>query len=190
MSLPRFYCDPPLAAGQRICLPLALAHHAIRVLRLRDGDDIVLFDGQGGEYPARLQIEGKAGHAQLGEHLPREAELPGRIVLAQGLPSGDKMDWIVEKAVELGAAAVQPIAAQRSVLQLSGPRLEKRLTHWERVAQAAAEQCGRNRLTQIAAPLTLREWLAQPAQGPRLMCHPQAGDDLSGWLRQQPAPRR
>ncbi|OZI71074.1 16S rRNA (uracil(1498)-N(3))-methyltransferase [Bordetella genomosp. 12] len=186
MSLPRFYCDLPLAAGQRVRLPQDLAHHAIRVLRLREGADIVLFDGKGGEYPAQLQIDGKDGHAVLGRHLPREAELPGRIVLAQGLPSGDKMDWIVEKAVELGAVAVQPIAAQRSVLQLSGPRLEKRLAHWQRVAQAAAEQCGRNRLTQIAAPLTLRDWLAQPAEGPRLMCHPQASDDLSGWLGQQP----
>ncbi|AKQ54820.1 16S rRNA (uracil(1498)-N(3))-methyltransferase [Bordetella hinzii] len=188
MSLPRFYCDTPLAAGQRLPLPDALAHHAIRVLRLRDGADIVLFDGRGGEYPARLEIEGRTGHAQLGPHLAREAELPGRIVLVQGLPSGDKMDWIVEKAVELGAAAVVPIAAQRSVLQLSGPRLEKRLAHWRRVAQSAAEQCGRNRLTEVAAPQTLRDWLARPAEGLRLMCHPQAADDLPGWLARQSAP--
>ncbi|AZY48387.1 16S rRNA (uracil(1498)-N(3))-methyltransferase [Bordetella avium] len=188
MSLPRFFCDTPLAAGQRLALPEALAHHAIRVLRLRDGAVIVLFDGRGGEYPARLEIEGKTGYAQLAEHVAREAELPGRITLAQGLPSGDKMDWIIEKAVELGAAAVAPIAAQRSVLQLSGPRLEKRLSHWRRIAQAAAEQCGRNRLTQVSAPSSLREWLAQPAQGARVMCHPEAADDLPGWLASQPAP--
>lgn len=186
MSLPRFFCDLPLASGLRLELPDALAHHAIRVLRLRDGAELVLFNGQGGEYPARLLIDGKKGWAELGQHLAREAELPGRITLVQGLPSGDKMDWVIEKAVELGAAAVQPIAAQRSVLQLSGPRLEKRVQHWQRIAQSAAEQCGRNRLMTVGAPLSLRDWLAQPADGPRLMCHPEAADDLPGWLAQHP----
>lgn len=188
MSLPRFYCDTPLAAGQRLTLPQPLAHHAVRVLRLRDGEAIVLFNGQGGEYPARLEIDGKAAHAQLGEAVDPATELPGRLILAQGLPSGDKMDWIIEKAVELGAAGVIPIAAQRSVLQLSGPRLEKRLAHWQRIVQSASEQCGRNRLMAVQAPQTLRDWLATPAEGVRIMAHPQADDHLSDWLKQQDRP--
>ena len=106
MSVPRFFCDAPLSAGTRIALPDALAHHALRVLRLRAGESVVLFNGQGGEYPATLDVDGKAGFAQLGAFDPREAELAGRITLVQGLPSGDKMDWVVEKAVELGAARV------------------------------------------------------------------------------------
>lgn len=188
MSLPRFYCDTPLAAGQRLALPPALAHHALRVLRLREGAEIVLFNGQGGEHPAQLEVEGKQAYAQLGAHDPREAELPGRLWLAQGLPSGDKMDWVVEKAVELGAAGVAPIAAQRSVLQLSGPRLEKRLAHWQRIAESASEQCGRNRLMAVEPPQSLRAWLALPAQGVRIMAHPDAALHLSDWLKTQPTP--
>lgn len=183
MPAPRFYCDVPLAAGARIALPDALAHHAVRVLRLRAGEAITLFNGLGGEFPAVLEIDGKAGYAQLGEFNPREAELGGRITLAQGLPSGDKMDWVVEKAVELGAARVCPIAAQRSVLQLSGARLEKRVAHWQRIAQSAAEQCGRNRLMAVDAPQALADWLAQPADGLRLLCHPEADQDLAGLLQ-------
>lgn len=183
MPAPRFYCDVPLAAGARIALPDALGHHAVRVLRLRAGEAITLFNGLGGEFPAVLEIDGKAGYAQLGEFNPREAELGGRITLAQGLPSGDKMDWVVEKAVELGAARVCPIAAQRSVLQLSGARLEKRVAHWQRIAQSAAEQCGRNRLMAVDAPQALADWLAQPADGLRLLCHPEADQDLAGLLQ-------
>ncbi|MFY3002319.1 16S rRNA (uracil(1498)-N(3))-methyltransferase [Achromobacter xylosoxidans] len=186
MSAPRFFCDAPLSAGARIALPEAQAHHAIRVLRLRAGEPMVLFNGQGGEYPAVLEIEGKAGFAQLGAFDPREAELAGRITLVQGLPAGDKMDWVVEKAVELGAARVCPIAAQRSVLQLAGPRLEKRVAHWQRIAQSAAEQCGRNRLMAVDAPMALADWLARPADGLRLLCHPQADTDLAGLLGATP----
>ncbi|MGY6273448.1 16S rRNA (uracil(1498)-N(3))-methyltransferase [Achromobacter denitrificans] len=186
MSAPRFFCDIPLAAGARVALPDALAHHALRVLRLRDGENLVLFDGRGGEYPAVLDVEGKAGYARLGEFSPREAELAGRVSLVQGLPSGDKMDWVVEKAVELGVARISPIAAQRSVLQLSGPRLEKRVAHWRRIAQSASEQCGRNRLMDVDAPVTLAEWLARPAEGLRLLCHPEASDDLAARLRSAP----
>ena len=182
MPAPRFYCDVPLAAQSELTLPDALAHHAARVLRLRDGAAIVLFDGKGGEYPAVLHIEGKQVSASLGAHAPREAELPGRITLVQGLPSGDKMDWVIEKAVELGAAAVMPIAAQRSVLQLSGARLDKRVQHWQRIAQSAAEQCGRNRLTAIQAPQSLRDYLARPDPGLRLLCHPEAPADLPAVL--------
>lgn len=183
MSAPRFFCDAPLAAGTRIALPETLAHHALRVLRLKAGEPIALFNGQGGEYPAVLEIDGKAGFAQLGDFNPREAELAGRITLVQGLPTGDKMDWVVEKAVELGAARVSPIAAQRSVLQLSGARLDKRVAHWQRIAQSASEQCGRNRLMSVDAPQSLADWLAQPADGLRLLCHPDAADDLAGKLQ-------
>lgn len=186
MSAPRFFCDIPLSAGARIALPDALAHHALRVLRLKAGESVVLFNGQGGEYPAVLDVDGKAGYAQLGDFSAREAELAGRITLVQGLPSGDKMDWVVEKAVELGASRVSPIAAQRSVLQLSGPRLDKRVAHWQRIAQSAAEQCGRNRLMAVDAPRSLADWLAEPAEGLRLLCHPEAGEDLAGKLRATP----
>ncbi|MDX3904743.1 MAG: 16S rRNA (uracil(1498)-N(3))-methyltransferase [Pigmentiphaga sp.] len=189
MPLPRFHVDLPLSAGARVALPDSIAHHALRVLRLQAGAGLVVFDGRGGQYPAVLEIAGKQGYAVLGPHDPREAELPGRIVLAQAIPSGDKMDWVVEKAVEVGAAAVQPLAAARSVLRLSGERLEKRLQHWRRVAVAACEQCGRNRIPEVAAPLTLQQWLDRPAAdgAVRLLCDPDAETRLTDWAAALPA---
>jgi 16S rRNA (uracil1498-N3)-methyltransferase len=160
MATPRFFSSTPLAAHTTIELPDALAHHAIRVLRLKPDSDIVLFDGQGGQYAAKLIFDGKRGHAVLSGHDPVEAELEGRITLVQGIPAGDKMDWVIEKAVELGAIRVIPIAARRSVLQLSGDRLRKRLEHWRRIAQAASEQSGRNRIMEIAEPCSLERYLA------------------------------
>ncbi|WP_124080110.1 16S rRNA (uracil(1498)-N(3))-methyltransferase [Pigmentiphaga humi] len=190
MPLPRFHIDLPMSPGARLALPDAIAHHALRVLRLREGEAIVVFDGRGGQYPAVLEAEGKRGYARLGAHDAREAELPGRIVLAQAIPSGDKMDWVIEKAVEVGAAAIQPLAAARSVLRLSGERLEKRLQHWRRVAVAACEQCGRNRVPEVGAPLTPQQWLeTPPADGAvRLLCDPDAGVRLTDWAGAPAAP--
>lgn len=178
MPLSRFFCPFALSAHARIELPDAIAHHAVRVLRLRQGEKIVLFDGNGGEYPATLHIEGKAAYAELGAHDPRTAELAGAITLVQGLPSGDKMDWIVEKAVELGAHRLVPIAAQRSVVQLAGARQEKRIAHWRRISASASEQCGRNRVMGVDEPALLEHWLAKPPAGLRVLCHPEAGMTL------------
>ena len=181
MATPRFYCPVALAPHTQIELPQALAHHAVRVLRLAPDTAIILFDGQGGQYPATLLIDGKRAYARLGAHEAVEAELAGRITLAQGIPSGDKMDWVIEKAVELGAVRVQPLTAQRSLLRLSGERLRKRLEHWRRIAQAASEQCGRNRIMIVDEPLSLHEYLATlPASGDTaLFCHPGSEHSLA-----------
>ena len=185
MATPRFFCSKPLTAHTTIELPEALAHHAIRVLRLKPDSDIVLFDGQGGQYAAKLIIDGKRGHAALGDHDPIEAELDGRITLVQGIPSGDKMDWIIEKAVELGAVRLVPIAARRSVLQLTGERLRKRMEHWRRIAQAASEQSGRNRIMDIADPLSLERYLADDMTdaASTLLCHPGSSQSLAQALQ-------
>jgi len=186
MATPRFYCPAPLAAHQTIELPAELAHHAMRVLRLKAGTPITLFDGRGGQYPATLVTEGGKGMAETGARQDIEAELPGKLTLVQGIASGDKMDWIIEKAVELGASRLIPVPAQRSVLLLKGPRLEKRQRHWERVAQSASEQCGRNRLMRIDAPCPLDDYLLQrdtSANRQVLCCHPGAGASLARALR-------
>lgn len=185
MATPRFYCPTPLTAHSTIALPTELAHHAIRVLRLQPNSEIVLFDGTGGQYAARLLIEGKTGHAVIAEHDPVEAELSGKITLVQGIAAGEKMDWIIEKATELGAYKVVPITAQRSVLQLRGDRLQKRLLHWQRVAQAASEQCGRNRIMQIEPPCSLSAWLETqtPDNPTALLCHPDSDLTLSAALQ-------
>lgn len=187
MARPRFFCPLPLQPHQALALPADLAHYALRVLRLKDGAAVILFDGLGGEYEAVLRVQGKSAEALVGAHHALEAELPGRITLVQGLPSGDKMDWIVEKAVELGANRLIPIAARRSVVQLNPEREVKRLKHWQRIAQSASEQCGRNRLMRIDAPLNLEACLdALDAAGPALLCHPEAGKTLGQALGPEP----
>jgi len=182
MTPPRFFCDQPLTVGVSLRLPDALAHH-VRVLRLEPGADMILFNGQGGQFEARLLLDGKTGYARVLSHCPREAELRGRITLVQGLASGDKMDWIIEKAVEMGVAQVQPIAARRSVLRLSDSRLEKRLQHWQRIARAASEQCGRNRLMPVSTVMTLEKYLQglEPA-ALLLCCDPDAPENLHDLL--------
>lgn len=179
---PRFFCPAPLPENTRIRLPEALSHHAVRVLRLKAGSPIVLFNGQGGQVSGTLDIEGKQGFAQLGQHQAIDVELAGRITLVQGMASSDKMDWIVEKAVELGACHLVPIAARRSVLQLSGERLEKRMAHWQRIIESASEQCGRNRLMALSPAHKLADFLEQHTrQNPEetlLLCHPGAERNL------------
>ncbi|MFT0533022.1 16S rRNA (uracil(1498)-N(3))-methyltransferase [Castellaniella hirudinis] len=182
MPMPRFFCSAALRAHTAIDLPEALAHHALRVLRLADGTAITLFDGQGGQYPATLRVQGRRAQAQLGTHDPAERELQGRLMLLQGIASGDKMDWVIEKAVELGVYAVAPVMAERSVLRLSGARLDKRLAHWRAIVQAASEQCGRNRLMRVLDPAPLAACL-EGLDGPALFAHPEGGQSFDQALQ-------
>jgi 16S rRNA (uracil1498-N3)-methyltransferase len=159
LVIPRFYCPVPIR--DEFDLPDSLAHHAQRVLRLRAGDQITLFDGRGGEYPAMLESVGKKLRVKVGEHLPIERESPLSITLYQALPAGDKMDWVVQKAVELGVSAVVPVSAARSVLKLSGERADRRVLHWQQVALSACEQCGRNREVPVSPIVSLAEALVE-----------------------------
>ena len=150
MMNPRFFCPDGLLPDSDMPLPGPVAHHAERVLRLAVGDAVTLFDGQGGECAATLLALGKQPVARLGPRLAAGRESPLQITLVQALASGDKMDWVVQKAVELGAVAIQPVAAERSVLKLAGDRADKRVAHWQQIAVAACEQSGRNRVPQVA----------------------------------------
>jgi len=177
-TLPRFYCPIPLSAHTRVALPEAAAHHASRALRLREGDAIVLFNGDGSQFPALLRFDQGRAMADLGQQQHTHTELPGRIGLVQALPAGDKMDWVIEKAAELGVSDVFPISAVRSIVQLSGNRLEKRQVHWQRIAESASEQSGRNCIVQIHPLQTLSAYLRQHADAPGFMCHPEGGRAL------------
>ncbi len=179
--IPRFYCPPPLAAHGRVELPQTAAHHARRVLRLAAGDGVTLFDGTGGEYPGSIVESGRGMCVQLSAWRDTERESPLDVTLAQALPSGDKMDFVVQKAVELGVARIQPLAAARSVVRLSGARAGRRVEHWQSVAASACEQCGRNRLPEIAPILDLRQWLGrlpQDNETSRLLLAPLGGRRL------------
>ncbi|MDP5238458.1 16S rRNA (uracil(1498)-N(3))-methyltransferase [Uliginosibacterium sp. 31-16] len=179
----RFYCPLPLSLAQDLPLPVEVAHHAVRVLRLRYGEAVVVFDGAGAEYLGELiEIAGKPG-VHLRERLTTEREAPLRITLVQALAVADKMDWIVQKAVELGAAAVQPVEAERCVLKLAGDRIGKRIEHWRQVAVSAAEQSGRSQLSEVGELQKLAAWLALPANGERWILAPEQGAALSAMPR-------
>lgn len=144
---PRLYCPMPLSEGAMIELPAAVAHHAARVLRLREGDAVTLFNGDGGEFDACLsRIEPKSVLAAVGGHHAVERESPLHVTLMQGLASAERMDWVMQKAVELGVAAIAPVTMARSVTRLDAARAAKRAEHWRSVIVASCEQCGRNRL--------------------------------------------
>jgi len=185
--MPRFYCPDALAIGTVLSLPDAVAHH-IQVIRMQHGNAITLFNGEGGEYTAVItQIEKKRVSAEVKTFSPREVELPYSITLAQALPEASKMDWIIEKAVELGAAAIQPLAAQRCVVRLNSERAEKKHLHWQGIIQAAAEQSGRNRLSQLAPLSDFSGWVGQSDLHKRILLSPRGEDSLSDWVRHQPA---
>jgi len=181
MTAARFFIDAPLAPDTDIDLPAAVAHHAVRVLRLRDGAPIVLFNGAGGEYAARLAVAGATARARIAGFDPVERESPLSITLVQSWIASDKLDWVVEKSVELGVNAIVLAPAQRSVVRLSGDRLQKRIDHLHEVAVAACSQCGRNRIARIScAPdlqSALESALVRGACG--VVLDPAAGDTLA-----------
>ena len=178
---PRLFCPEPLAAGQVVALPSQAAHHAGRVLRLAIGDDVVLFDGSGGEHAGRITALGREMRVVLVRHDEVEREAPLRITLAQALVANEKMDWVVQKAVELGVAAIAPLATERCVVRLTGERAAKRVEHLRQVAIAACEQCGRNRVPPLAELARLPDFLAAQASSAavRLTFEPGAGQRLS-----------
>jgi 16S rRNA (uracil1498-N3)-methyltransferase len=186
IRMPRFYCTAPLAAGLTFDLPEAVAHH-MHVLRLQPGAELRLFNGDGAEYVAQLaSVEKRRASATVLTQVARDVELPYEITLVQALPEASKMDWIIEKAVELGVAAIQPLAAQRCVVRLAGERAEKKLAHWQGVIVAASEQSGRNRLARIAPVDDFHGWIAQQDLHKRVLLTPRAGASLAGWARHQP----
>ncbi len=167
MAAPRFYCPPPLPAGANAELPPEAAHHATRVLRLRVGDAIQVFDGQGQAADAVIHaIDGR--HVLLDSLQPRKEQPASglHIVLAQAMSSSEKMDWVVQKATELGAAEIMPVQTQRSVAKLAGERAGKRTGHWRSVAISACEQCGRDTLPLLHAPQGLVPWLNEQRHTP------------------------
>lgn len=178
MMNPRFFCPEGLLPESEMPLPAAVAHHAERVLRLAVGEAITLFDGAGGECEAQLLALGRQPLARVGPRLPVERESPLTITLVQALASGDKMDWVVQKAVELGAVAIQPVAAERSVLKLAGERAAKRRAHWQQIVVSACEQCGRNRVPVVGEILPLARYLAQDDGVRRMILAPEAAGAL------------
>jgi 16S rRNA (uracil1498-N3)-methyltransferase len=170
----RFFADVPMAAGAALSLPEGTARH-VQVLRLQPGHQITLFNGHGGEWDATITRMGRSDvDVTLDAHRPDEREAGRSVQLALGMPANERMDWLVEKATELGAASLQPLHTSRSVLRLAGERADKKQKHWQSVAVAACEQCGGNRVPPVAPVQDLTAWLkALPPidpQAPGLRC--------------------
>ncbi len=168
--MPRFYCPLPMTTGDVLDLPPGAARH-VQVLRLQPGDGITLFDGAGpglqtlaggtagGEFEATVHRMGRNDvTVKIGVHNPVEREAARAVHLAVGMPANERMDWLVEKATELGVASIQPLMTERSVLRLSAERAEKKQAHWQLIAIAACEQCGRNRVPVVHAVMGLAQW--------------------------------
>ena len=165
--MPRFYCPAPLATGLSLSLPAGAARH-VQVLRLQPGDVITLFNGEGGEFDATVTRMGRSDvEVEVGAHHAVEREAARAVHLLAGITANERMDWLVEKATELGVASITPLVAERSVLKLKGERAEKKLAHWQGVAVAAAEQCGRNRVPTVHPAVTLTEWVKKAPPGER-----------------------
>ena len=158
--MPRFYCPAPLQPDALLSLPPQAARH-VQVLRLQPGQALTLFNGQGGEFAATVTQMGRSEvQVRIGAHQPLDRAPNRAVTLALGMPANERMDWLVEKATELGAAVLQPLMTERSVLRLSGERADKKVAHWHSVAVAASEQCGGNRVPQLQPVSTLATWLA------------------------------
>ena len=171
----RFFCPAPLHSGDLMDLPAGAARH-VQVLRLQPGDGITLFNhgpgwegtSPGGEFEARVTLMGRSQvQVEVGLHRPVEREAQRGVHLAVGMPANERMDWLVEKAAELGVASLQPLMTERSVLRLAAERATKKVDHWQSVAIAACEQCGGNRVPLVHGVKTLTQWLAAlgPAEG-------------------------
>lgn len=159
MPLPRFYCPIPLPPGREVALPEAVARHAQSALRLRAGDGLILFNGDGAECTAILDRAGRESRARILECRPVDRESALEVVLAQGVSSGERMDYTLQKAVELGVSSIQPLVTRRTVVRLDVERRQRRRAHWQGVVMSACEQCGRSRLPEVGEILEYPEWL-------------------------------
>jgi len=157
----RLYLSIALAEGDTIALPEAAARHAVQVLRLEPGAALTLFNGAGGEFEAVLDsVDKRTATVLVGAHRAVERESALALTLAQCVSKGERMDYTIQKAVELGVSCIQPLLSSRSVVKLDAQRWEKRQEHWQGVVIAACEQCGRNRLPELLPVQALSSWLA------------------------------
>jgi len=177
----RLYTAQSIRVGHDLQLDGGPAHHLLKVLRARPGLELSLFNGDGMDYRARFVAAARdAAHMEVHAVRPNGSESPLRVTLAQGICRGEKMDWVLQKAVELGVHAFQPVITERTEVHLAGDRSDKRMLHWRGVIIGACEQSGRSYLPYMAAPVSLEHWLAQPRTGAWLVLDPNAPTRLSG----------
>lgn len=182
MTTPRFFVSHPLPRPCPSATTFAVDESVVRhlqVLRITTGESITLFDGVGGEFLATVTSIGKRDATVTLDNFDAvERESPLQLTLVQALATADKMDLIIQKAVELGVTCIAPIASSRATMKLAGERAEKRIAHWQAIAVAACEQCGRNRVPLVREMQTLDQWLKNSFEGVRVLLHPDAEASL------------
>lgn len=172
MRIPRVFTDQALAPGELVDLEEGPSRHLGKVLRMQPGRELVLFNGAGGEFSARIHsLDKKSVTAEVGTYEPDDRESPLNLELAIGLSRGERMDWVLQKATELGVSRISPLFTERTEVKLSGERLEKKVAHWRQVLISACEQCQRNRLPVLNPPRTLDKWLEQNDSKLSLVLH-------------------
>jgi 16S rRNA (uracil1498-N3)-methyltransferase len=181
MRTTRVFVDLPLSAGVRVALPEDAANHLVRVLRMQPGEACVLFNGEGRDFPATLLAANKRGvEVEVGAPVVVDNESPLRIALVQGIARGEKMDWILQKATELGVASFHPVQSDRSEVKLEGDRAPKRLAHWRSVVASACEQSGRARVPEVAPAQALHVLVEGPlASTHRFILDPEADASIA-----------
>lgn len=179
MRIPRIFQPVSLVSGKVLELDAQATAHITRVLRLKAGDALRIFDGKGGEYEAAIRnVERRVTTVEIGAFVEKNVESILELVLVQGISRGERMDYTVQKAVELGVARIVPVLTQRTVVNLKGDRKQKRRDHWQAVVNSACEQCGRNTIPEVAPVTTLHEWLGKPNGGLKLVLHHRAQSGL------------
>jgi 16S rRNA (uracil1498-N3)-methyltransferase len=175
MRNPRIYTGLALQADSHFDLEPGPSQHLARSLRMQVGDSLVLFDGRGGEYPTTISaVDKKRVSVTTGEHRAREVESPLAIHLGIAISRGDRMDWVVQKATELGVNTITPLLTERTEVKLKGERAEKKIAHWRQIAISACEQCGRNRIPDLAPLAALANWLPTTGADRKLVLHHRA----------------
>lgn len=173
MSKTRIYLNETLTLQQEICLPTAASNHLLNVLRLGQDDEIILFNGQGGEFQGSIvAVRKKTACVVLNSFIDEQRESPLRVHLGQAMIKGERMDFAIQKAVELGVDSITPLITERSEVRLNQERSEKKIQHWQAVVNSACEQCQRNFVPTVNPPLDLTRWLDQRHEQLRWVCHP------------------
>jgi 16S rRNA (uracil1498-N3)-methyltransferase len=182
MRLTRIFCEGPLSVGAEVALPSAGAYHAARVLRLRVGSPLRVFDGNGTEFDAEIaQLDGDRVAVKVGDEAPPTPESPLRVALIQGISRSERMDWTLQKATELGVASIAPVLTARSVVRLDEKQAQKKQAHWRGIVTGACEQCGRAKIPAVGTPVVLRHYFANVRkEGLRLVLSPSAPGSLAG----------
>jgi 16S rRNA (uracil1498-N3)-methyltransferase len=181
--VPRIYLPEPLETGAALIAPEKTTHYLTHVLRQKNGDPIILFNGEGGEYKATVELEKKKVILKINTYYSIDRESSCAIHLGQSLVRGDRMDFVIQKATELGVTSITPLISEYSVVKLNEARSQKKMLHWNNIAISASEQCGRTKIPIIYQPILLKEWVLSPFSGTSILFDIEAKESCKNLIK-------